>query len=158
MGSVLKDFIPPADVGGPDIRRRVVIAPGVASRIWSQGVEVDTYGSTFTDAPGRDNKTFTLADGRKLPVRVAANGLRWLDFNVRPTVSAIATLTACFVADPLDWQRRDVLTRVTGVGKRYVPLAQIEFLRLWHSAPVLVCHGFTTPSAMDKDRSGNASR
>ena len=24
----------------------------------------------------------------------------------------------------------------------------------WHSAPVLVCHGFTTPSAMDNDKSG----
>ena len=30
-----KDFIPPPDVGGPDIRRRVLIAPAVASRVWS---------------------------------------------------------------------------------------------------------------------------
>jgi uncharacterized protein YigA (DUF484 family) len=35
FGSVLKDFIPPPDVGGPDIRRRVLIAPAVASRVWS---------------------------------------------------------------------------------------------------------------------------
>jgi hypothetical protein len=47
FGSVLKDFIPPPDVGGPDIRRRVLIAPAVASRVWSGTQEVDMYGSTF---------------------------------------------------------------------------------------------------------------
>jgi len=40
FGSVLKDFIPPPDVGGPDIRRRVLIAPAVASRVWSGTQEV----------------------------------------------------------------------------------------------------------------------
>ena len=50
FGSVLKDFIPPPDVGGPDIRRRVLIAPAVACRVWSGTQEVDMYGSEHESA------------------------------------------------------------------------------------------------------------
>ena len=48
FGSVEMDFIPPPDVGGPDIRRRVLIAPGVLYDIWSHSAEVDHYKSTVT--------------------------------------------------------------------------------------------------------------
>jgi hypothetical protein len=130
-GSVEKDFIPPSDVGGPDIRRRVLIAPNVATRVWSQGMEVDVYGSSYVDAP-RD-KHILLKDGRRLPVRVASNGLRWLDLTVRPTnssaVDAHTTLRRAATVAP---HTRAMVHRITGVGKRFVPLPPLEFLRLWH--------------------------
>ncbi|KOO32466.1 opie1 pol protein, partial [Chrysochromulina tobinii] len=128
FGSVLKDFIPPPDVGGPDIRRRVLIAPAVASRVWSGTQEVDMYGSTFVDSPTK-GKYLQLEDGRILKLRLASNGLRMLDLRVRPTEAVINTLFAIHPAPSLD---SAALCRITGVGKRHLPLAPIEFLRLWH--------------------------
>ena len=72
---MLKDFVPPPDVGGPDIRRRVLIAPAVASRVWSGTQEVDVYGSTFVNSPTQ-GKYIQLDDGRILKLRLASNGLR----------------------------------------------------------------------------------
>jgi hypothetical protein len=128
FGSVLKDFIPPPDVGGPDIRRRVLIAPAVASRVWSGTQEVDMYGSTFVDSPTK-GKYLQLEDGRILKLRLASNGLRMLDLRVRPTEAVINTLFSIHPAPSLD---SAALCRITGVGKRHLPLAPIEFLRLWH--------------------------
>ena len=127
-GSVLKDFIPPADVGGPDIRRRVLIAPAVASRVWSGTQEVDMYGSTFVDSPSK-GKYLQLEDGRILKLRLASNGLRMLDLRVRPTDAMINNLVAIRPAAP---PSSAALCRITGVGKRHIPIAPIEFLRLWH--------------------------
>jgi len=128
FGSVLKDFIPPPDVGGPDIRRRVLIAPAVASRVWSGTQEVDMYGSTFVDSP-TNGKYLQLKDGRILKLRLASNGLRMLDLRVRPTEAVINTLFAIHPAPSFD---SAALCRITGVGKRHLQLAPIEFLRLWH--------------------------
>ena len=106
FGSVLKDFIPPHDVGGPDIRRRVLIAPAVASRVWSGTQEVDMYGSTFIDSPNRTGKYLQLKDGRILKLRLASNGLRMLDLSVRPTKAANDNLVA-------------------RIGKRHLPLGTL---------------------------------
>ena len=128
FGSVLKDFIPPLDVGGPDIRRRVLIAPAVASRVWSGTQEVDMYGSTFVDSPTQ-GKYIQLNDGRILKLRLASNGLRMLDLRVRGTDAIINNLAAI---RPASTTVPAALLRTTGVGKRHVPLAPIDFLRLWH--------------------------
>jgi hypothetical protein len=105
FGSVLKDFIPPHDVGGPDIRRRVLIAPEVAYKIWSGTQEVDMYGSTFVDSPIR-GKHLQLEDGRILKLRLASNGLRMIDLSVRPTEAVNSNLVA-------------------RIGKRHLPLGTL---------------------------------
>ena len=129
FGSVLKNFIPPPEIGGPDIQRRVLIAPDVASRVWSGTQEVDKYGSTFVDAPIESGgKYLKLKDGRILKLRLAPNGLRMLDLRVRPAPAVINTLAAIGPAAPVD----PSLLRITGVGKRHVPLQPLQFLRLWH--------------------------
>ena len=131
FGSVEKDFIPPASVGGPDIRRRVLIAPGVATRIWSHPLEVDHYKSTLVDGP--DGKYVQLVDGRLLPLCRSENGLRWLALPVRSTSFALSPTVFAATHRPSDpHANRGVLARITGVGKRTVLLTPLHALRLWH--------------------------
>ena len=86
------------------------------------------YGSTFVDSPSK-GKYLQLEDGRILKLRLASNGLRMLDLRVRPTDAMINNLVAIRPAAP---PSSAALCRITGVGKRHIPLAPIEFLRLWH--------------------------
>jgi len=83
FGSVLKAFIPPKNVGGADIIRRVVVAPGASKQVWSLGLEVDLHFSKLVDGP--EEKQLVLRDGRVIPLRVCEKGLRWLDLEVRPS-------------------------------------------------------------------------
>jgi hypothetical protein len=85
------------------------------------------YGSTFVDSP-TNGKYLQLEDGRILKLRLASNGLRMLDLRVRPTEAVINTLFAIHPAPSLD---SAALCRITGVGKRHLPLAPIEFLLGW---------------------------
>ena len=134
-GSVEMDFQPPPHVGGPDIRRRVLICPGVVGSVWSQPQEVDVYKSTYVDAP--DGRTYLqLADGRQLPLRVTPNGLRWLDLAVRGTRGAAHAAAGPAVGDLAAGRPPGEvpgLYRITGVGKRHVPLLGVQFLWLWHN-------------------------
>ena len=134
-GSVEMDFQPPPHVGGPDIRRRVLICPGVVGSVWSQPQEVDVYKSTYVDAP--DGRTYLqLADGRQLPLRVTPNGLRWLDLAVRGTRGAAHAAAGPAAGDLAAGRPPGEvpgLYRITGVGKRHVPLLGVQFLWLWHN-------------------------
>ena len=144
-GSVEKLFIHP--LGGEDIRRRVLIAPGVCGLVWSASAEVDTYLSTITDAPGTSTSSVTLTDGRKLPIVKAANGLRSVDLPIRLSSASCAAMVSAGISHALSakrdgWNGGSTTAatclsmqpdRITiGVGKPSVSLSAIEILRLWH--------------------------
>ena len=135
-GSVDKDFIDPG--GGPDIRRRVLIAPGVLYPIWSHSEEVDKHGSTVVDSPSGAH--LELADGRR--VTIVKTGLRWVALAVRPTnsicMAVLASIAAPAISADVDSQQlaagADVGSQrfVAGVGKRPIQLTALQHLRLWH--------------------------
>ena len=139
FGSVEKCFIMPD--GGPDITRRVLIAPGVCSRVWSASAEVDLHKSTVVDSP--KSKHITLLDGRVIPIRRAPNGLRRIDLHVRlaspscavmvaggiATLGALAATTASILGSLCSLQPNRI---TVGVGKPSVLLSGLETLWLWH--------------------------
>ena len=166
VGSVEKAFIPPADVGGPDIIRRVLIAPGVLCRVWSGASEVDTYHSTVVDSPSGSH--FTLLDGRTIILTKDRNGLRRAPSRIRPSDASCCMVITSGLAPPftpplsslvdelaLVRDVHETLTRndfgnvptltcfdgyftfVSGVGKAVVALTVLEHLRLWHCR---LCH------------------
>ena len=141
LGSVEKDFIVPPPIGGPDIRRRVLIAPTVCTNVHSASREVDQYGSTIIDSPTR--RVWQLKDGREIPLLTTPNCLRWVvNLQIRPTASVSSRITAgapialallsipmaCFpiVSSP------DVNPGVGKSSPQY-QLTSIEWLRLWHA-------------------------
>ena len=139
VGTVEKDFIVPS--GGPDIRRRVLIAPTVCALVHSASREVDDYGSTIIDSP--QQRVWKLKDGRVIPLHVTPNCLRWIhNLRVRPTesiatrVTAGAPVTLALSSIPVACFPIISPTGIdAGVGKsspRY-QLTCIEWLRLWHA-------------------------
>jgi len=85
-GSCEKDYIDPG--GGPDVRRRTLICPDVAARVWSQGREVDLHKSKYVDAP--EGAYYELIDGRHIDVSKSKNALRWVGWKIRPTEHSTA--------------------------------------------------------------------
>ena len=141
VGTVEKDLIVPPSIGGPDIRRRVLIAPTVCTNVHSASREVDQYGSTIIDSPTK--RIWRLKDGREIPLHVTPNCLRWVvNLQIRPTASVSSRITAgapvvlalssvpmaCFpIVSPSDVD--------PGVGKSspQYQLTSLEWLRLWHA-------------------------
>ena len=159
IGSVEKAFIPPPTIGGPDIIRRVLIAPDVLCRVWSGAQEVDTYLSTVVDAP--KGSFFELSDGRRINLLKDSHGLRRAPLSVRPTDSSCCMAVVAGIAPVLPPSAstlsdeplllRDSQTCippnnshpalacfdghfifVSGIGKQAITLSAIEHLRLWH--------------------------
>ena len=158
-GSVEK-FIRPPELRGPPLRRRVLIAPGVLTRVWSHASEVDKYGSTVVDSP--TGIYVVLKDGRRIDATKTKSGLRVIRARVErsdSTVSALMTISAGFTppngsciehgvalaeecaaaAASTSDSSRSVLVLVdgslrfiSGVGKPSIVLKPIELLRLWH--------------------------
>ena len=140
-GSVEKDFIHPD--GGPDLRRRVLIAPEVCGMVMSATAEVDIYGSTIVDSP--QGAHIKLADGRTIGIVKAKNRLRGVDLAVRYRSASASAMVFMGIADVLLAQRVVAGSastaicasmhpnRITvGVGKPSVLLTGMETLRLWH--------------------------
>ena len=144
FGSVEKRFMVPS--GGPDVVRRVLICPGVCTRVFSHSAEVDLYKSTIVDAPGEKGATLTLQDGRTIPVFKAKNGLRRVCMPVRldsPSCAAMASAGLAMLAlasatpahhdSPWGVMASLAPNRITvGVGKPSVQLNGLETLWLWH--------------------------
>ena len=78
-GSVEKLFRPEGLLGEP-LRRRVLIAPGVALRVWSHASEVDLYGSTVIDSPTSTH--VTTSDGRRYDVVKTGKNLRVINADI----------------------------------------------------------------------------
>ena len=160
-GSVEKLFRPEGLLGEP-LRRRVLIAPGVALRVWSHASEVDLYGSTVIDSP--TSTYVTTSDGRRYDVVKTGKNLRVINADIVRSgqsdsfVMAViassapspefddASLHALLDDDQLGVhrERRDVPSRylssadgqfyfISGLGKPKVKLSYLETLRLWHA-------------------------
>ena len=141
LGSVEKDFIVPPPACGPDIRRRVLIAPTVCTNVHSASREVDQYGSTIIDSPTR--RIWRLKDGREIPLHVTPNCLRWVvDLHIRPTASISSRITAgapiALALSSIPMACFPIISSSDvdpGVGKSspQYQLTSLEWLRLWHA-------------------------
>ena len=158
-GSVEK-LIRPAGLQGTPLRRRVLIAPGVLTRVWSHASEVDVYGSTVVDSP--TGIYIVLKDSRRIDASKTKSGLRVIKSCVErshTTESALMTISSGFTPPNItgidqgkalasDCQRTHAsnsqlshiltlidgsLNFITGVGKPALTLKPIELLRLWHA-------------------------
>jgi hypothetical protein len=158
-GSCEKDYIDPG--GGLDVRRRTLLCPDVAARVWSQGREVYLHKSKYVDAPG--GAYYELLDGRRIEVSKSKNALRWVGWKVRPTEHSTAmqlvarsgrcmsmsTVTdLCDVTTVVVMNAGERLSAHTaGVGKKEMRMTVLQFVRPLWRVFIEVWGKFKCPSA-----------
>ena len=156
-GSVEK-LVRPAGLQGKPLRRRVLIAPGVLTRVWSHASEVDVYGSTVVDSPS--GIYIVLDDGRRIDATKTKSGLRVIRSCVErshDSESTLMTISSGFtppcalsIGDAASLAQECQIFHTTesthfltlvdgsfhfisGVGKPSISLRPLELLRLWHA-------------------------